>query len=321
MPKVSIALITYNRPQFLRYAIQGVLAQSFSDFELIIMDNGSEVNTWNVVKGFTDHRIRYHRNLENSRDYMNLAFLLAKGKYLLITHDDDIMMENMIEQEIEYFENDEDVIAVSCNMRNISESGNMLDIAHKFKRDVVFNKKEFIEFYVKTGISLTCPTVLLHLERMNQHNLKFDVSVGPAMDVFLWISANLFPYKIYFICKPLYYYRIHPSQDSTLSKLEMEISLFKHLEELFVKNNINNYLKPLKRLKTNQITSIITHNYINNQCSKYEFLKLVNSLKEIGLDYHDYWKSDLIVSTLILFPSIFKRIFNYYLKIKSKQLS
>lgn len=318
MPKVTIALITYNRPNYLRDAIKGAISQTFKDFELLIMDNGSDVPTRQIIDSFDDSRIVYHRNPENSSEFINEAFLYAKGEYLLITHDDDIMMSDMIRRQLDVLENDRDVLAVACNMSDINSQGKILKkITHKLNKDLIFEKEQFIDFYLTRGISLTCPTVMMRLEKFKEHNLKFDASVGPATDVYFWFKINLLPFRIYFICQPLYLYRIHENQDSTLNKLSMEISLYKGLEAFLMKNKLDQYINQLKKLKMNTIFSVLTNFYINNKINRDQFNAYLSSLEEIGLQPEVSKKSMIRLNIFRISPAIYKIIFSFYATVKT----
>ena len=88
---LTIALQTYNRPKYLSESITSILNQSFEDYELIILDNGSEPDTVSVVKSFQDCRIRYIRNNINDLNFLNKAFEFVNNKFLMIFHDDDVM--------------------------------------------------------------------------------------------------------------------------------------------------------------------------------------------------------------------------------------
>jgi glycosyltransferase involved in cell wall biosynthesis len=315
MPKVTIALITFNRPEYLKLAMQGALSQTFHDFELLIMDNGSDESTRKTVSEFDDPRIVLYSNQENTRDFVNKAFLLAKSDFLLITHDDDIMMPDMLRRQVEVMEKEKKVIMVACNMTDIDPKGNILkNVTHNLKKDLCFEKEEFISFYLTRGISLTCPTVLMRMNEIRLHNLKFDLTVGPATDVYLWFIANLLPYKIYFISEPLYFYRIHDSQDSTLNKLSMEITLYKSLKAFLVNHDLDRYVILLKKLKMNTIFGILTNFYVQNKISKAEFNAFISSLKKDGLNPAISKKSMLRFGFFKLSPLLYKKISVCYAK-------
>ncbi len=91
MVKVSICIPTYNRCDYLQYSVNSVLAQTYTDFELIICDDGSTDDTPDVVNSWNDPRIRYLRHPENigrSRN-MRSGFDAAVGDYFIKFDDDD----------------------------------------------------------------------------------------------------------------------------------------------------------------------------------------------------------------------------------------
>ena len=115
MNLVSIILLTYNRPNYLKEAIFGILTQNYKYFELIILDNGSSEETNELINSFTDKRISYIRNENNSKDFINFAFTLPLLKYFIITHDDDIMEPDFILKEVEILEKNDEVVLVGTN--------------------------------------------------------------------------------------------------------------------------------------------------------------------------------------------------------------
>ena len=71
---LTIALTTYNRPNFLSESIESILNQTFKDFDLIILDNGSDKETRSVINLYQDSRIKYERNDTNDLEFVNRAF-------------------------------------------------------------------------------------------------------------------------------------------------------------------------------------------------------------------------------------------------------
>lgn len=90
-PLVSVVIPTYNRAEYLREAIESVLAQTYENFELLVLDNCSEDHTTEVVAGFKDNRIKYLRHQCNIGAEGNWGYgiLWAQGEYLSILGDDD----------------------------------------------------------------------------------------------------------------------------------------------------------------------------------------------------------------------------------------
>jgi len=92
MPFFSIVLPTYNRASFLQRSISSVLSQTFTDFELIIIDDASTDNTKDVIETFNDERIRYFKNGKNRERSVsrNKGIELSRGKYICFLDSDDI---------------------------------------------------------------------------------------------------------------------------------------------------------------------------------------------------------------------------------------
>jgi len=93
-PFFSIIIPTYKRPKLLKAAIKIFLAQTFTDLEIVVIDDCSPDNTRGVVSAIKDKRIRYIRNPKNLGQEPNFkkAFGLGRGKYLFITGDDDYVL-------------------------------------------------------------------------------------------------------------------------------------------------------------------------------------------------------------------------------------
>ncbi|MBI1781723.1 MAG: glycosyltransferase family 2 protein [Sphingobacteriales bacterium] len=97
-PLFSIVTVTYNSARWVRQAIESVLAQPFADFELLICDDCSQDDTWDIIHSYQDSRIRKYRNGFNIGEYpnRNKALSLAKGHYLLIIDGDDILYKETL---------------------------------------------------------------------------------------------------------------------------------------------------------------------------------------------------------------------------------
>ncbi|HRO41270.1 MAG TPA: glycosyltransferase family A protein [Flavipsychrobacter sp.] len=104
MPLFTIATITYNQEQWVRQAIESVLASSFTDFEYIIADDRSTDKTWEIIQEYKDPRIRAWRNDPNLGEYPNRNNVLenAKGEYILFVDGDDILYRYSLEEYARY---------------------------------------------------------------------------------------------------------------------------------------------------------------------------------------------------------------------------
>lgn len=113
-PIVSIVIPAYNRASLLCRAIGSVLAQSFTDFELIVVDDASTDNTEEVVRGFGDPRIRYLRHEENrgGSAARNTGIKAAQGRYIAFQDSDDEWLIEKLEKQVSLLESCDESVGV-----------------------------------------------------------------------------------------------------------------------------------------------------------------------------------------------------------------
>ena len=92
-PLVTIVTVTYNSSEFVREAIDSILASTYTNFELIIGDDNSTDSTWDIIETYKDSRIKKYRNEINLGEYpnRNKAINMAKGEYLIFIDGDDMI--------------------------------------------------------------------------------------------------------------------------------------------------------------------------------------------------------------------------------------
>ena len=130
-PKVSIVLPVYNGENYLRHAIDSVLAQTYRDFELLIFDNASEDATGEICRNYAekDARIRYHRHATNLGASMNhiLGFRATTGEYLKHIAHDDVWEPTLLEKSVRVLDEHPEVILVYPKTRLIDENGDRIE--------------------------------------------------------------------------------------------------------------------------------------------------------------------------------------------------
>ncbi len=131
MPKVSVCIPTYNRANFLTYAVQSVLNQTYADFELIICDDGSPDNTSEIVGQFLDPRIHYFRHPQNigrSRN-MRSGFAAAQGEYFIKFDDDDALTSEFLAKTVAILDAEKTVDFVCTNHWIINQQSERVESA------------------------------------------------------------------------------------------------------------------------------------------------------------------------------------------------
>ncbi len=121
LPLLTIGMVTYNQEGLVSKAIESVLNQSYTNFELLINDDYSTDNTWNVIQQYNDPRIHAVRNETNVYQYLNRNKVIerAKGKYLIFIDGDDLIYSFGIEYAIKMLEANPDAASIlSHYLRN-----------------------------------------------------------------------------------------------------------------------------------------------------------------------------------------------------------
>ena len=124
-PKVSVFMAVYNREAGLGESVDSVLAQTFSDFELLIVDDGSTDASVRVIEERDDPRIRLVRHDENQGipKTRNHGLSLARGEYLAILDSDDIAFPRRLERQVAYLDAHPNVAAVGGWSKRVRPNG------------------------------------------------------------------------------------------------------------------------------------------------------------------------------------------------------
>jgi glycosyltransferase involved in cell wall biosynthesis len=128
-PKVSIITLTKDRATFIPAAIESVLAQTFTGWELIIIDDNSKDDTESIVRKYTDSRIIYIKNnsplgISSSR---NKGLEKAQGKYIAVLDSDDIWTDKeKLRKQFDFLESHPDYVLIGSNIKIISDTGTFI---------------------------------------------------------------------------------------------------------------------------------------------------------------------------------------------------
>lgn len=139
-PLVSICIPTYNRADCLQRVVESCLAQTYSNFEIIITDNSTNDDTAGMAAKWTDPRVHYYRNDGNigPTASSNRALALAKGKYIKHLMDDDLIKPRSLELMVKALEENPSVGLVTAPMDLIDR-----DFKRIFPRFYIFQKRRY----------------------------------------------------------------------------------------------------------------------------------------------------------------------------------
>jgi glycosyltransferase involved in cell wall biosynthesis len=228
VPKISVIMPVYNCEAYVKEAIDSILNQTFSDFELIIIDDCSTDSTLSIVKSYGDPRINVVEKEQNTgyTNSLNSAILIAKGKYIARMDGDDISLPERFEKQLEFLEKNSDVIL--C--------GTGVEIIGKNQISQYPSNHEMIKIQLCYNASFYHPTIMIRklvlLE--NNYNKEFE----PAEDYELW-TRLVHIGKLANLDEVLLQYRIHQSQTSNVRKQEQENYIFKCQIQMLDRLNIS----------------------------------------------------------------------------------
>ena len=207
--QISVILPVYNGERYLHQAINSILNQSYSDFELIIINDGSTDKTESIITSYTDPRIIYIKNEENLKliKTLNKGIGLAKGQYISRMDADDIAAENLFEKQLATFNSDPSIDIVNIQTYELTEDGNLYRpfIVRKYLDNKSLKYIELFENHI------THPGIMVKSELMKKYLYKDDGSVINFEDVDLWIRMLWDGAKCVTINDRLLYYRINNS--------------------------------------------------------------------------------------------------------------
>lgn len=126
VPRVSVLMTTYNGAVFIRQSIDSVLAQSFRDFELIVVDDGSTDTTAAILAAYDDPRLLVIRNPRNLGivDARNRGFAAVRGSYVATLDHDDVSCPTRLASQVAYLDSSERVVLVGTDIL-ISDRGKL----------------------------------------------------------------------------------------------------------------------------------------------------------------------------------------------------
>jgi glycosyltransferase involved in cell wall biosynthesis len=177
---ISIILPTYNRAQFLPRAIKSILNQTYSNWELIIIDDGSTDNTEYIVKKFLkDKRIKYFKEKKNlgGSEARNIGIKKSTGNYITFLDSDDEYLKNKIEEQLTFFNksDNKNLGVVTCGRLDYKND----KIQSKF---IPRKKKNYYKSLLskEKGIGAGTPFLMVKTDIIKKNNIFFDKNM-PAM--------------------------------------------------------------------------------------------------------------------------------------------
>lgn len=214
---ITVAIPTYNRPDFLRQSLKSVVDQSYKDIDILVLDNCSTMNIKNVVDGFSDSRIRYVRHGKNLGiiGNWNSAIAECETKYLSIFHDDDVMHSRFIEKSITMLERYQSVGFLYAQANKVDKNLEHISIwSDLHPHEGLVSGYDYLRYTVDEACCVTiAPTVVFVADVFKKVGIFNDSLCFNSFDFNMLIRiAGAF--DVYFMKEVLVDYRIHEDQMS-----------------------------------------------------------------------------------------------------------
>lgn len=232
LPSITVLMPVYNGEEYLPEAIESVLGQTWTDFEFLILNDGSTDKSFEIIKSYSDSRIRFVENEKNVGliSTLNKGINLSRGKYIARMDCDDISLPQRLEKQASFLDTHPE----------IGVCGSWIQI---FSDDM-----SYIQKYALTSEEIRCtmlfycglahPTVIIRKNIILKYQLYYDCEYIHAEDYELW--QRLFNHTVFAnIPEVLLHYRISKNQISNINRKQQSISALRVRKQLL--NSLNIY--------------------------------------------------------------------------------
>ncbi|PJG42966.1 glycosyl transferase family 2 [Acinetobacter tandoii] len=214
---ISVVLPAYNSELYIKEAIDSVLAQTFTNFELIILNDGSSDKTEEIILSFQDSRIIYVKNEQNLGliGTLNKGMALAKGKYIARMDADDICLPERFAKQINFLEENPDYVI--CGTAAYRFLNNLTDKRAFYVP--ISDDNIRVRLFFNTGF--IHPSVMFRTETIRIHNLSFSENYKYAEDYYFWMDLLQYG-KGFNLKEKLLYYRVVGTSQTAVGNSNIE---------------------------------------------------------------------------------------------------
>ncbi len=219
-PLISIVIPTYKRPQLLKEAIESALNQkNFSDYEVIVVDNNPDsVKEEEIIKSFNNSKLFYYKNEANlgMTGNWNRCIELAKGKWITILHDDDLLYPDFLREMSKIIKNNDDIDLLTCLAEVGDQPHRKKNILRKIKAEIkerIGIKKITLYRLLRSNIN-PFPGVLFKKDLALSLG-GFDETFYPCADYAFWFKYCL-KNRGFILYKTLSFYRISVNESENM---------------------------------------------------------------------------------------------------------
>jgi glycosyltransferase involved in cell wall biosynthesis len=214
-PKVSVIMCVYNGEKYLKESIESILNQTYTNFEFIIVDDGSKDKTNEIIKSYKDERIVLITNETNkNKTYSrNIALEKAQGEYIAIFDSDDISFPQRLEKQVEYLQENSSIGACGSQAYFIG-------LPQKLSYRHCPTNPEAAKCLLLFESPIAHPAAMVRKKIIDEFNIKYRDFIA-SEDYALWVDLAKHT-QLSNLDEHLIYYRRHAEQES-LAKFDLQL--------------------------------------------------------------------------------------------------
>ena len=213
-PKVSILLSVYNHEKYVKKSIDSILKQTYTNFELIILDNGSTDRSGKIISEFKDKRIVFLQEKKNITAYFGVqaCFEKAKGELIAFMGSDDLWENTKLEKQVSFLEKNPEYGMVFTETDMIDAQGKTADWTPFFSAERNMSRYEWLRHFFFFSNCVCWPSCLMYKD-LKEKTSYSDARFLQLGDFNIWIKA-LTRSSLYIYPEVLTHYRQHGENES-----------------------------------------------------------------------------------------------------------
>jgi glycosyltransferase involved in cell wall biosynthesis len=275
IPELSIIIPVYNGAGTIKHALESCLSQTYTNYEIIIIDNGSTDNTENIVRSFNSDKINYYyTDIKGRSNARNLGLEKARGKWIQFLDADDALEENKLTKALSILNSNTTWQAVQCATEYIKDD-QVINVLEPYNKDDVYEN-------LLLGNTIPINSIILSKSKC----ALFPEEMEHCEDWVFWIES-LIDCNIYFDLK----YRgakVHIHEGNTMKDIqkmkfyELEVLLRYKNKKISFKKSVLREIKILKRFSEYLLFAGEKNNYIENETKRNLYLRNIRRICRVS---------------------------------------
>ncbi len=288
MPEISVIVPVYNTEEYLRRCIDSILAQTFTDFELILVDDGSTDNSGKICDEYaqTDKRVRvFHNENGGVSSARNFGLDMAQGKYIMFSDSDDVVSQYWISRLMEHLDVDTLAVGGYCNSKE--KLGQVFNLKISYK----VSSQEYYKYKIAGIAGYVCNCIFCkHIININSLRFREIKNSGDFNEdlVFVLQYVKLMKYVSYTGYTDYFY----DNHTDSLSHIYVNLYFKKYEEKFKLWYDFLMYVRDIANVE-NLATSSIYY-FITFMCNEVSFAIQDKNISEHYLNFQNIVNSDSV---------------------------